>query len=715
MTLDLLAELEHELLALGREEHCASAHDLAAGLVSLVLPPEDISTVECAGQYRYLPDPEGNGKRLYNPGFTPYMKAPQDALDDPRYRFVIVVGPGRTGKSIGGENHLFKRLRNGPLTDAISFLPSGADIDSYADKEFADFFSEELHPEIFARLGPKSSDRKRKLKRVDGRVIQLLPANESNVRQKQAPFIHATEIDGYRPKLRAAMKDLIRIRMRAYGNLGKAYIESHCDAGWNGGIAGMWQDSTRGLWYWPCARCGGWSSPHPMAARGFYMPLIYDRQDSLGDDEMLDLVAQSAGLRCPHCGQLNLEADKRLMLDAGDWLFSGQTIDRDGKIIGDPRESESAGFWIHGTMSPMVSHSELAREYVAALVHFERTRKPERLKEVTVKSMGPAYEGAGGVGSAINPQLLRERARALAAAEGFTAGIVPGGVYFVTAAVDVGGSKFDVMIIGWDLEGRWWVIERFTIRQRMVGGRMVDIRPAERIEDWDVLREQVLERVLPLQDDPRLRMPVAAMAIDTGDGHVTWKAREFARRMAKARQYWGSATTPWHKVRLIKGAKLKDAPELPNVPREVNKDEEGRPAKPTVLEYDLGVHRLKTQSVERIAVTEDGPGFGRFAEDLPDSTFDEFAGEVLIDGEWERRGPNESLDLLGYAEAVRVMLKPDRAEIQWNIPERRPVWSRPIPIAQPSAPETSTGAAEATTESKKHPTAIDRLAALNRK
>lgn len=669
--------------------------------------------MECAGSYRYLPDPEGDGKRLYDPGFTPYMRGPQDSLDDPRYRFTIVPGPGRTGKSLGGENHLFKRLRNGPLTDSIIFLPGKTDIDSYADKEFADFFSEKLHPEIFAKLGPSSTDRKRMFKRVDGRAIQLLPANDSTVRQKQAPFIWATEIDGYRAKLRAAMKDLIHVRMRAYGNMAKAYIESHCDAGWNGGIASMWQDSTRGLWYWPCMRCGGWSSPHPLAARGFHMPLIYDRQDDLGQDEMLDLVAQSAGLRCPHCGKVNLEADKRPMLDAGEWIFAGQVIDRDGKVMGDPRESESAGFWIHGAMSPMVSHAELARGYVAALVHFERTRQPERLKEWTVKSLGPVYEGTG-AGAAINPQLLRERAQEVARAEGFRAGLIMDEILFVTSAVDVGGSKFDVMIIGWDIEGRWWVIERFTIRQRMVGGRMVDIRPAERIEDWDVLREQVLERVLPLQRDPDQRMPVAAMAIDTGDGHVTWKAREFARRMSR-RQFWGAASAPWHKVRLIKGATKKTAPELPVRPREVSKDEHGHAVKPTVLEYDLGVHLLKTQAVERLAVTEDGPGYGRFAEDLPASTFEEFVGEVLVDDDWERRGPNESLDLFGYNEAVRLMLKPDRAEIQWHIAERRPVWARPVPIdATPKTPAATDAAGDATVPTKPA-SRIDRLAALNRR
>jgi hypothetical protein len=96
--------------------------------------------------------------------------------------------------------------------------------------------------------------------------------------------------------------------------------------------------------------------------------------------------------------------------------------------------------------------------------------------------LGEVYEG-GGSGR-------RRSDRAARAGEEeavWSAGTVPDGVRFVTAAVDVGHRKFDVMIVGWDLEGRSWIIERFTITTRRVKGQDRDIRPAERQDDWLVL------------------------------------------------------------------------------------------------------------------------------------------------------------------------------------------------------------------------------------
>lgn len=694
---EALAAIEAGLEQLAKGGHLANPAQLADGLRSLLLPPEEISTVDCAARYRYLPNPEGTGKRLYNPSLTPYMDAPQNALDDPKYPFVIVVGPGRTGKSIGGENHLFKRLRHGPLTDTILYLPGKTDVDSYADKEFADFFT--LHPEIASRLGTRSTDNKRNFKRVDGRAIQLFPANPGTVRQKQAPLIMATEIDGYRPALRSAMKDLIAVRGRAYGNQFKGYLESHPDAGWGGGIANAWLDSTQGIWYWPCTQCGGWSSPHPRARKGMFMRLDYEMRDDLEEIAMLDHVEKTANLSCPHCGAALTDGDKTQMLSLGRWVFKGEVIAPDGTVTGEIVESDSAGFWIHGTMSPFVKLGTLAREYVGALVFFKRTRKPQKLREVTVKSIGVVYEGAAG--AAIQADALSERAKET---KGFLLGTVPSDVLFITAAVDVGHRKFDVGIWGWDLEGRSWLIDRYTITsRRWDDGTVRDIRPAERIDDWNVLAA-VIDRVVPFHENDSMGLPVAAVAIDTGDGNVTEKAREFARRMARSGRAWGKAQ--WQKVRLIKGAKSPTAPEIPVKPRPISKDENGAPVKPLIDEWDLGVSRLKEQAVERLGVDDGGPGQCAFAIGLPNSTFDEFVGERQIDGEWVRTGPNESLDLFAYAEAVRLMLKPDRAEIKWDL--RPPVWARPVRIGGAEEPAATAPAAE----KPKKPRFIEKLAAM---
>jgi phage terminase large subunit GpA-like protein len=546
-------------------------------------------------------------------------------------------------------------------------------------------------------------------KRVAGRAIQLFPANPGTVRQKQAPLIMATEIDGFRPSLRAAFKQLAEVRGRAYGNQFKLYMESHPDAGYSSGIASAWLESNRGLWFWPCPHCDDWSSPHPLAPKGMHMRIFYERLEGVEDDDLLDRVEKSGALLCPHCGSLAEDEDKEYMNANGRWVFEGETIAPDGTVTGEPRETDTAGFWIHGVMSPFVKVGRLAREYVAALLHFERTRKPERLKEVTAKSLGEVYEGAGAGSRVLDPKRLMERSKDVEVNPIFAMGTVPAEVRFLTAAVDVGGKKFDVLITGWDLDGRSWLVDRFTIFQGKEGR---EVRPAERQADWSVLRDELLMRIVPMANMDGQGMPIACIAIDTGGGAntdgdekggVTWKAREFARRMRKS----GDSGRNGYRLMLIKGGTSKNGPEV-GAAREINKDADGKPMEPAVKEFTLNVDKLKSLSVNRLAVDDGDAGQVFFARGLPKAVFDELCGEALVDGKWERRGANETLDLFGYCEAARIQLQPERVTIKWDT--RPPVWARPVsledtvPLAVQKSGSISTGNS-----------AMSKLADLNRR
>lgn len=700
------ANAETELERLGAGEHLADPIDMALQAIDLLTPPELISTTECAAKYRYIPAKEGDGKALWDPTLTPYMNGIQDALDDPMVGVIIVPKPARTGGTVAAENHLHKRLKFGPLTDVLWYLPSDSEVDAYTRRHVSKFF--ELHTDIAAKVGRKRTDDTMKNKVVGGRRLEWLQINARTITGRDAGYIVVDEIDAAPRKLRMTMVDQVKIRGSTAGTSFKGYLCSHMDAGWTDGIAAAWKETSRGIWYQACPHCGGYSSPCPTAPKGWRMKLDYVELQGVSDDELLDHVEATAGMLCPHCGKKAAEVHKRGMLLSGKWVHEGQTIDRDGNVTGEPKSKRVLGFWIHGTMSPWVAWSELARDYVAALLVFRKTKKSERLREVTAKKLGEVYEGGDAKGG-LDPQALEERSRA---DELPTVGVAPEWVLFCTASVDVGGAKFDVLIRGWDLEGRSHVIDRITIRQREVyeGGRWIfrDLRPAERQDDWLVLEEQVLQRVIPLEHDPTMGLPIAGMAVDTGDGHVTWRAREFARQMARKSYFWGRQPNPWQRVRLIKGAKSPEAPELPVKPREVNKDEKGKDVTPSLLEYDLGVNKLKQQAVERLRETEGGPGQVTFARGLPASTFTELTGEVEIDGKWERRGPNETLDLMAYDEAVRQMLRPERAEIRWDEPKRRPVWARPVPIdGEDEADEPKAR------KSKKKQTIFERIEALN--
>ena len=667
---EALERIERDLERLSRDGFCADPVAMAREALQLLTPPEQISTTECAARYRRLPGPEGSGTIPWSPTLTPYINGIQDALDDPRVEFVAVIKPGRVGGTVAAENHLFKRLKFGPLTDTLWYLASESEVDSYIDSTVAPMFT--LHPELQAKVGHGRSDDKRGFKRISGRKLEYLPVNKKTITGRQAGFIVGDEIDTITVRLRGTFATQVKVRGRTLGTRRKAYLCSHPDLGWTSGIAAAWKETNRALWWWECPHCDGWSSPCPPARHRTI--LDYERSSGLGDDEYLDRVAATATLLCPHCGVGIGDEHKSALLLGGKWVFEGQEIDpATGEVTGEPRSMVACGFWIHGTMSPFVKFAELARDFEGATLEYQRTRKPERLREVTAKVMGEVYEGTGAGGKSLEPRALERRARDAS----FPLGTAPNGVLFVVVAVDVGGSKFDVAFRGYDLEGRSWLIDRITIKQRRwPDGVMRDIRPSERIDDWLVLEDTVLNRLIPLADDAMLALPVAAMAIDSGDGNVTWKAREFARRMSQAGHKWG----PFERVRLIKGAKSALAPELPVSGRRISRDDEGKPVLPVVLEWDLGVHKLKTLAIERVATTDGGPGQCYFADGLPSSVFAEYSGEVLIDGKWERRGPNEQLDLDAYCEAVRLMLRPDRADIKWET--RRPVWARPVEVAE---------------------------------
>jgi phage terminase large subunit GpA-like protein len=146
----------------------------------------------------------------------------------------------------------------------------------------------------------------------------------------------------------------------------------------------------------------------------------------------------------------------------------------------------------------------------------------------------------------------------------------------------------------------------------------------------------------------------------------------------------------------------------------IAKDENGREVHPVIRLYTLGVHRLKELELERLAVNDGGPGQWYIADGISRRHLEEFFGERLVAGRFERHGDNETLDLAGYCEAARLMLQPDRKDIVWNDPARRPVWARPVSLFSEGGDPTPPGGADASPEPKTK-TRLRRFDALNQR
>ncbi|MEI9820152.1 terminase gpA endonuclease subunit, partial [Enterobacter hormaechei] len=94
--------------------------------------------------------------------------------------------------------------------------------------------------------------------------------------------------------------------------------------------------------------------------------------------------------------------------------------------------------------------------------------------------------------------------------------------------------RFVVQIIGYGENGERWLVDRYNIRQSLrcnEHGEAEPVHPGAYPEDWQLLVSDVLEKTYALQSDPTRRMPVLAMAVDSGgEEGVTDNAYKFWRQ-----------------------------------------------------------------------------------------------------------------------------------------------------------------------------------------
>ncbi len=679
-------ELARQAELIGSDHFCQRAHEIASKHLDRLKPKERISTLDYSKNHRVIRKPDGT-KTRWLIDLTPYLAPIMDALDDPEIPEIVVPKPARCGGTVVAENHALKMFDYGPTGDVMWYLKGPEEVRSYSERISNPMFDDHDVGKLLPRKGSKGNTDT--LKRVGAQTFELMQMSASTTTNRQARFIVFDEPDSYSRDFRSNFVEQGRQRQRMIGSGRKIYACAHPDLGWSGGIAAAWVLSTQGIFVMQCVECEHYASPYPTK----YWPdvpkfrLHYDQSpEGTPIDQRLNVAERTAAMACPHCGSLLTEEQRHRMVDDGAYMHKGQTLDIKAGIMGEPEKNQTWGFWVHVLMSKQVGIPELARELEGAIEHRERTGKSDKLKQVLVRTFGEAFESATGA-LGLDASSLRRRTTDIAAADDypvrFQRGEIPKGVRFITAAVDVGGSKFDVMLVGWDLQRRRYVLDRFTIKQKLGSdGIWRDIRPDKVQEDWHVLESQVIDRILPFQANPEIGLPVALTFIDSS--FATSFAYEFCRRMDKKR--WGA----WRKVRPIKGLGSATAAELSPTPTVLSKDDDGKPLEPVVTLHTLGVHKLKLDVLETLAVEDAAAGQWFFPSDFPETAYQEFFNEPLIEGKWTRNGPNESLDLGGYNEGARQLLEPDRQNIRWDqsrmpegklwTPSELPIWAKPVSL-----------------------------------
>jgi len=435
------------------------------------------------------------------------------------------------------------------------------------------------------------------------------------------------------------------------------------------GIMALYNRGDRRRWYWPCPHCGAYFE-------GQWSNLEWD------DRESVLASAETARLICPTNGCRIEQSSRQGMQEWGCWLKDGQSIDpKTLAIVGKGTRATMASFWLNGIAANFTNWTNLVVAYLNAVNEYEKTTSEDSLRKFYNTDLGQPYI-AKSQESELLPEVLKARADVFPT-EDMPEGeridrlpmvqpLVPEGVRFLVATVDVQNNLFSVQVTGvlpgepFDLA----VIDRFQIRKSRrldAQGESLWVKPSAYLEDWNEITSEVMDRTYPLADGSGRRMSIRMTGCDSGgrDGVTT-----------NGYNYWRNLRAEGRSGRfqLVKGDRLVSRPRAHVLFPDSSRKDRLAPARGDVPIMFLNSNILKDSMRGRLDCTVPGKGMIRFGSWLPDAFFSELCVEVRGDKGWEnpRNLRNEAWDLTYYCIGLCVSPILRTEGIDWTSP---PGWA----------------------------------------
>lgn len=645
----------------------ASAAAIRRDVAELIRPPRRIRASQAAAEIMKVVAGDGT-VRDWSPDATPYIVEPLDCMGSRRYDAVIFVGPARTGKT--------NALVDGYVAYKIECDPGDGLIIQISEDKAREFSKKRIDrmlqysPRLSTRLSPRGHDNNVHDKTFRaGNYLGIKWPSKNVMASSDYQFVLITDfdrlddnIDGEGDPFTLASK-----RTQTFGSTGMTLAESSpgrdiIDPDWERpenqphmappttGILDLYNQGDRRRWYWQCPET---------ECRHWFQPILehFNRQ--------------SKRAFCPHCGTEIDPMQKRQLNLNGRWVPEGCELTLEGDLIGTPRESRIASFWMEGAAAAFQSWTSLADKMTRAEETFELTNSQETLKTVINTDWGRPYKHR-------RSDVQRSSQRLMDRAEQTERRTVPAGVRFLTATVDVQGGKnrrFVVQVQGTGVNREKWVVDRFNIKEDRGANNDQpprQISPATNPEDWDLLTRDVLQRTYRLNDGSGRRMPILAVAVDTGgegegEASVTSQAYDWFRRLRsdglQSRAY------------LLKGASGKSTSRV----RKTWPDNTGRKTRKSKARGDVPLYLLGTDLLkDTVAAMMDRENPGAWYLHTPHWLgrwwYEELTYEVCdpITGKWSKPGKkaNEAFDLLAYDIALGIIIGVEK--INWASP---PAWA----------------------------------------
>lgn len=652
--------------------------DILQALSEAIRPAIRMSVSEAAATYRYLNNP-GSYIGPWKNEKTPYLCEPMDTLAmTDEYTGMVFVGPARTGKS----DMFFNYLTYGQVCDPADMLLIHMTRSTARDWSQNDLAKAFRHTKpLGERLIPgRQNDNVHDKKFMTGTNLLIKWPTVTELSGKTYPRVWFMDYDRMPIDIggEGGAYDLGAKRTTTFRDHAMTVAESSpgfdiTDPKWRpasahegppveGGVVPLYNRGDRRRFYWCCA--------NPKCRHKFEALFSHFSWPDSADD--LEAAGYTT-LDCPQCGYSHEhdpgagQPGKDELNYNGKWIKDGQLWLPDGTVTGEARRAKLATFWLKGPAAAFTTWPDLVLKYIKAEREYRDTGRTHALKVTINTDHGEVFKEPS-LHEERLPETLKERARNIGEK------VIPYGVRFITAAIDVQKSAFIIQVLGYYANGDYVVIDRFDVRHSKRKDPTDDtqfmrVNPASYVEDWKLLIPAIIEKSYPLEDGSGF-MGLKVIGCDSGgkDG-VTGKAYEFWRYLKN--EHGGNHH---RRFQLIKGTGNEAAPRVSiNYPDATRKDRHAG-AKGEIPVMMINTNMLKDEVNGILGRSEEG-GMMLFADWLPMWFYNELTAEVKTHKGWEnpKRLRNEAWDLCVYNLALAISLRHVGIErINW---ERPPSWA----------------------------------------
>jgi phage terminase large subunit GpA-like protein len=654
--------------------------DLVCQTADIYRPPDRLTVSQWAAATRYLNN-MGAYVGPWENETAPYLVEPMDTLQSRHHDATVFVGPAQCGKTEIILNWVGHSVDVDP-GDLTIYNPTQANARDFSTRRV-----DRLHRHTKAVgemiLAERDADNKYDKHYKSGMILGIAWPSVAELAGKPIGRIAITDRDRMEDDIDGEGDpfDLATKRTTTFGSFAMTLCESSPsreiidhryviktphEAPPTTGILSLYNRGDRRRWYVPCPNCNA------RFEMRFEM-LDYDKTGT-----SIPAQAESVVLVCPKCS-FRIHPDHRYAMNkAGLWVPDQCIVDDQGRILGEPRRSKIASFWLEGCAAAFTNWQKLVHTYLTAQADFDMTLNEEPLRKFYNTDLGRPYRPKA-LDSDRNSEDLKARAGTFGQNDSGEIEIISA-IRFLVATVDVQKNMFIVQVWGicpgdpFDIV----VVDRFDIRKsnrRDEDDDALWVKPGTYDEDWHLLIDQVIKKTYPLADGSGNRMSIKLTGCDSGGkAGVTSRAYDFWRHLK---------TKGLHQqFQLVKGDGRSTAPRFRESFPDASDGKNKAAARGDVPIWLFNSNLLKNEANNRLDSVTPGTGMIHFPDWLPDWLYEEFCAEVFKDSGWVKLPGkrNEAWDLLYYCLGLCLTRFIRIEQLDWMRP---PPWASPDPAVNP--------------------------------